>query len=566
MDPELYRSAMVGHVDFLQQNIEHVRVQITPNMNTVLHVASRFGQIEYVNEILRNCPSLLTMANIKGDSALHIAARGGHSVVAQSLIEQARAQFSGEIKNGDFTSVEEFTRMRNEDEDTALHEAVRCRDIEIVKLLTNEDPDFSHPPNLADETPLYLAAEMGLDEFVYEILKNCAKPSYTGPFGRTALHAAILANSEGPIFDQVLKGLQRVTWTLLEWKPNLGTEVDADGWLPLHYGAKLGHIQMVRQLLNNNRSLAYFPTSDDCKNAVLHIAADKGNIDLMKEIMSHCPDSVKMANARGRNIIHIAVENKKIKTINFILRQPFVDSLINQKDVDGNTPLHLLAVYKCRALELIFHPKANVAYNKENKSPLDLCSTLKVIDVEDAKKLQLIKSDFERASLKRKQKSISKDKTSAEEDDEKSQAKKQVSRMVSRANANLLVAALVATITFAAGGYNNNSRPNEGMAVLTRKAAFNAFVITDIISVMCSSCSAFVYFFLTGVDDHVRILKYLNFANKKPSVSTRNNDDFIHYWHTRILGKFIRPRNFFHSDKGCFFFSIYFVLSYLERL
>ncbi|KAM7514839.1 hypothetical protein LguiA_004422 [Lonicera macranthoides] len=522
MDPELYRSAMVGHVDFLQQNIEHVRVQITPNMNTVLHVASRFGQMEYVNEILKNCPSLLTMANIKGDTALHIAARGGHSVIARSLIEHARAQFGGEIENGDFKSVEEFTRMRNEDGDTALHEAVRCRDIEIVKLLTNEDPDFSHPPNLADETPLYLAAEMGLDGFVYEILKNCAKPSYTGPFGRTALHAAILANSEG------------VTWTLLEWKPNLGTEVDADGWLPLHYGAKLGHIQMVRQLLNNNRSLAYFPTSDDCKNAALHIAADKGNIDLMKEIMSHCPDSVKMANARGRNIIHIAVENKKLKTINFILRQPFVDSLINQKDVDGNTPLHLLAVYKCRALELIFHPKANVAYNKENKSPLDLCSTLKVIDVEDAKKLQLIKSDFERASLKRKQKSISKDKTSAEEDDEKSQAKKQVSRMVSRANANLLVAALVATITFAAG--------------------------------YIASCSAFVYFFLTGVDDHVRILKYLNFANKKPSVSTRNNDDFIHYWHTRILGKFIRPRNFFHSDKGCFFFSIYFVLSYLERL
>ncbi|KAM7518856.1 hypothetical protein LguiB_017818 [Lonicera macranthoides] len=238
---------------------------------------------------------------------------------------------------------------------------------------------------------------------------------------------------------------------------------------------------MVRQLLNNNRSLAYFPTSDDCKNAALHIAAGKGNVDLMKEIMSHCPNSVKMANARGRNIIHITVENKKIKTINFILRQPFVDSLINQKDVEGNTPLHLLAVYKCRKLELIFHLKANVAYNKENKSPLDLCSTLKVINVESNSWCFGPSND-------------------------------------------------IYSQNHSTRGYNNNSRPNEGMAILTRKAAFNAFVITDTISVMCSSCSAFVYF-LTGVDDHVRILKYLNFANKKPSVSAWNNDDFIHYWY-----------------------------------
>lgn len=48
---------------------------------------------------------------------------------------------------------------------------------------------------------------------------------------------------------------------------------------------------------------------------------------------------------------------------------------------------------------------------------------------------------------------------------------------------------------------------------LQEKAAFKAFVITDTISFMCSSYSAFVYF-LTGIDGHVRILKYLNFANK----------------------------------------------------
>ena len=116
-----------------------------------------------------------------------------------------------------------------------------------------------------------------------------------------------------------------------------------------------------------------------------------------------------------------------------------------------------------------------------------------------------------------------------------------------------------------AGGYDNNSGPNEGMAVLTRKAAFKAFVITDTISVMCSSCSVFVYFFLTGVDDHVRILKYLNFANK--SLVLAQGTMMISF----ITGIYAVLENssglaISTSAIGCFFVSIYFVLSRLKWL
>ncbi|CAL5395346.1 hypothetical protein CsSME_00020745 [Camellia sinensis var. sinensis] len=59
-------------------------------------------------------------------------------------------------------------------------------------------------------------------------------------------------------------------------------------------------------------------------------------------------------------------------------------------------------------------------------------------------------------------------------------------------DAILIVATLIATVAFTAGitmpgGYiNDNKDPNQGMAILTRKAAFITFVITDTIALTLS--------------------------------------------------------------------------------
>ncbi|KAM7486915.1 hypothetical protein LguiA_002924 [Lonicera macranthoides] len=85
-------------------------------------------------------------------------------------------------------------------------------------------------------------------------------------------------------------------------------------------------------------------------------------------------------------------------------------------------------------------------------------------------------------------------------------------------NVNLVVATIIATITFAAGftlpgGFNQNDGPNQGRAFLVRKAAFRAFVIADTIAVTCSSCAMFIYFLLGDVVEQNQFYRLAISAN-----------------------------------------------------
>ncbi|KAJ8542322.1 hypothetical protein K7X08_017188 [Anisodus acutangulus] len=85
------------------------------------------------------------------------------------------------------------------------------------------------------------------------------------------------------------------------------------------------------------------------------------------------------------------------------------------------------------------------------------------------------------------------------------------------AQIHVVVATLLMTVTFAAGftlpgGFDSDTNsPNKGTAILVRKTAFRAFVVSDDIAFTCSAVSIFIYFLMA---DESRIgpskLKTLN--------------------------------------------------------
>lgn len=70
-------------------------------------------------------------------------------------------------------------------------------------------------------------------------------------------------------------------------------------------------------------------------------------------------------------------------------------------------------------------------------------------------------------------------------------------------DAHVVVATLIATVSFAAGftmpgGYQDDKGQDPGFTVLTRYAAFQAFVITNTIAMTLSSCSVLFYLYLSA--------------------------------------------------------------------
>ncbi|KAH0651305.1 hypothetical protein KY285_031429 [Solanum tuberosum] len=60
--------------------------------------------------------------------------------------------------------------------------------------------------------------------------------------------------------------------------------------------------------------------------------------------------------------------------VNALLEWEFCNSLVDEADNEGNTPLHLLAAYWNHVPQFILdHPSAKkMAFNKQNQTPLDI--------------------------------------------------------------------------------------------------------------------------------------------------------------------------------------------------
>ncbi|KAB1227494.1 hypothetical protein CJ030_MR1G010282 [Morella rubra] len=166
--------------------------------------------------------------NNKGETPLYLAARYGHVSIVNCLIEHAKIDLPQDLESG-IQAARKMLRITNKKKDTALHEAVRQNQLAVVLLLLKEDPDFSYSANDAGETPLYLAIERNFGDVALKILESCGSPSYGGPLGRTALHAAVIRHDNEVVKDTVGVILKYSSLS------NLLNEEDFDGNTPFHH-------------------------------------------------------------------------------------------------------------------------------------------------------------------------------------------------------------------------------------------------------------------------------------------------------------------------------------------
>ncbi|KAF5460186.1 hypothetical protein F2P56_020072 [Juglans regia] len=111
----------------------------------------------------------------------------------------------------------------------------------------------------------------------------------------------------------------------------------------------------------------------------VHIAAHRANKQLMKMIIDRCPDCCELVDNRGWNALHFAVEgNWPDSVVGVILENSSFSNLLNEKDDEGNTPLHhqYSRCFEKAKKNLMDHPRVDkMAFNKNNHNAYQVTLT-----------------------------------------------------------------------------------------------------------------------------------------------------------------------------------------------
>ncbi|KAG4390422.1 hypothetical protein GLYMA_06G294400v4 [Glycine max] len=349
MTSELYEAVEKGDVenfvDALQRTCDERRTplhaifdQVTCAGDSLLHVAADHKGRERIAELIcDHFPELLIGRNIRGDTPLHVAVRSKNSTIVKLIL----SHYARKKTKHDGMRDREITRETNKYENTPLHEAVYSGDVGVVKEILFADNDVVHYLNKSKRSPLYMSVVNGKNDV--QILNLLLKIPFPADLpeclGNSPLHAALLERKPALIKE------------ILDKRPELIYLRDEHGGTPLHYAAYIGYLKGFCMLLDNTFKKSDQTVLEGNKKGHLpiHLACKRGHVELVKYFLQQKFVTnlyvLLLLNQKGQNILHVAAKNGRNNVVQYMLKSLKIDeSIINQKDNDGNTPLHLASI------------------------------------------------------------------------------------------------------------------------------------------------------------------------------------------------------------------------------
>ena len=285
---------------------------------------------------------------------------------------------------------------------TALSCACERGHAKIVSLLVEKCDIFSC--NMYGSTPFHLAAFVGsanifnilykkfisIDKNNLHILTVCNDVK-----GNSVLHSACLGanddcvslcieigidlnncNTEGarPIHLAAQQGRVSVAALLLERDESCLAAVDNLHNTPLHYAARHCRLAMIEFLLNEGASIN---TKNLNSYTPLMLAVYYGSAIGVREILEHSNCQVELRDGLGKNAFSIAIEKNEKLVVTEILNHRRGRWLVNEKDDEDKTPLHVVARHGyVEILDLLLDTKNCdlVALNSFKETPLHVAA------------------------------------------------------------------------------------------------------------------------------------------------------------------------------------------------
>ncbi|XP_010024297.2 protein ACCELERATED CELL DEATH 6 isoform X3 [Eucalyptus grandis] len=364
-----------------------------------------------------------------------------------------------------------------------LHVAAGIENCDILRALLEviRDKGRATEANFRGDTALHVAARAGRIHTARLLLDCDGIVDMANDAGNTALHEA------------VRNGHYELTRMLLNRGSNLVYKENRERKCPLYLAVETGDLRSLVLLMEavDGEKVSSLEGMSPVHGAVMHQTIDPEELLNFKE---------------GQNILHVAAKYGRASVVKYILSNPELEKLINVKDKLGNTPLHLAT--------LQWQPEVLLSLTRDNRVNLKLVnnSNLTALDIvdEQLKKIDApLHQSLTRTILlsagapRSKDKAICQPKGLGPGSDLEPP---DLDRLKDEANSRMVVATLIATMTFAAGfsipGGYNNSEPDAGIATLLNKPMYDVFVICNTVAMFSSIISVVILLWRQINDSH----------------------------------------------------------------
>ncbi|KAK4269838.1 hypothetical protein QN277_022945 [Acacia crassicarpa] len=462
---------------------------VTPTGDSLLHVAAEGGSEQVLCLIAFHYPKLLNKTNLKGDTPLHVAARFGNVLAIKNILDMVK-HFMTSSNEEEAESVDkvEFIMLRNIYGRTALHEAVFWKHYFVVLFLIvaheqgNLTSYWTWYSSYGCKSPMYLAVLQYAPDILDLLLRLIPIPSS----GET------ISTGNSPLLAAVLERTPVLLQMIVDRRQELLYQKDLNNNTPLHYAAYADYEEGVRIMLKRSPMIAFQRNSEG--NLPIHLACQDRHRLVVKRLLEiEWPNAGLFLNHKGQNIVHIAAMNGGDKITRNLLRHPKIDGdTLNERDVNGDTLLHLAAreLRLWTLFSLSRHKMVNVdIVNNEGFAARDV--------VRLHRRIPRTRPEFLadlilfRAGTRMRGNNLGmKSKPSNNEEWNVKDA----------ANTLLIVAILIATVSFTAGFtlpggfYSSDSSitKQRGMALLSSQTLFKIFMVFDTIAMYISIIGSIV--------------------------------------------------------------------------
>lgn len=238
----------------------------------------------------------------------------------------------------------------------------------LSSLLENNVKDVNEP-NECGLSPLHYAARNDQGQVIQLLIDHGADP-----------------NQSATMENKVLSPLHYACWfnaaeavdILLDNKANVES-CAAFGQKPLHYAVTRASVELVKTLLTKGK--ANPNGQDNQKFSPLHLATQRGRLDIIKLLFAHGAD-LRAQNDEHETALHVAAREGREEVLRYLLQRASMTgisckNLVNTENHESKSCLHLAVDGRhVEAAEICIEYGADVRPVAKRNIPLHMASSI----------------------------------------------------------------------------------------------------------------------------------------------------------------------------------------------